>query len=284
MKRKAKGIGWLLIVIFLMFSINLTFAGGQGEDEGKTYSAGIEAAFPPWAYAEKGEYKGIVVDAVRAIEELEGFSVDYKDLPWPSLIPALEQEKIDMVVTGLSVTCERAKILDYTIPFFALKDVVLIAEGSGISMEEATGDGARIGVQAGSTQHDWVEANIVDKKNNVKLSTYEDFLMAVNDVDSGRLDAVVVDRLSALQYIEKGSPVEMVGELDNARSVAMAVGKGDPNGLLEKLNRGFVTIYENGTWENILKSYLPSGLEIDPIPTQMKDCIDTYQDPVPGLD
>jgi polar amino acid transport system substrate-binding protein len=95
---------------------------------------------------------------------------------------------------------------------------------------------------------------------------------------------VVVDRLSALQYIAKGNPVEIVGELDNARSVAMAVGKNDPNKLLAKLNRGFVTIYENGTWEKILRGYLPAGLEVDPIPTNMKDCIDTYQKPVPGLE
>lgn len=270
-------------LITLAFLMVLPVGSVLASSHNMEYSAGIEAAFPPWAYAEKGEYKGIVVDAVKAIEKLEGFSVEYKDLPWPSLIPALEGGKIDMVVTGLSVTCERAKILDYTIPFFALKDVVLVKKGSGKSMMQAAGDGSRIGLQAGSTQHDWVEANIVNKKKNVKLSTYEDPLMAVNDVKAGRLDSVVVDRLSALQYIEKGNPVEIIGELDNARSVAMAVGKNDPNKLLEKLNRGFVTIYKNGTWEKILRSYLPPGLDIDPIPTKMKECIDTYQAPVPGL-
>lgn len=284
MKNMTRNVIWLCLVVFMLFSAGAVFAGGQQEGDEVVYSAGIEAAFPPWAYAEKGEYKGIVVDAVRAIEELEGFTVEYKDLPWPSLIPALEQGKIDMVVTGLSVTCERAKILDYTVPFFALKDVALVAKGSGLSMEEAVGDGARIGVQAGSTQHDYVEANIVNKKSGVKLSTYEDFLMAVDDIDAGRLDSVVVDRLSALQYIEKGNPLEIAGELPNDRSVAMAVGKGDPNNLLAKLNRGFVKIYENGTWEQILRSYLPAGLEVDPIPTGMPECIDTYQSPVPGLD
>lgn len=273
-------------IILLLVALSMVFSGGMvlaSGDEAE-YSAGIEAAFPPWAYAEKGEYKGIVVDAVKAIEKLEGFSVEYKDLPWPSLIPALGGGKIDMVVTGLSVTCERAKILDYTIPFFALKDVVLVKKGSGKGMTKATGNGSRIGVQAGSTQHSWVEENIVNKKKNVKLSTYEDFLMGVNDVTAGRLDSVIVDRLSALQYIEKGSPVEIIGELDNSRSVAMAVGKNDPNKLLAKLNRGFVTIYKNGTWEKILRSYLPAGLKIDPIPTNMKECIDTYRTPVPGLE
>ncbi len=55
----------------------------------KTYIAGIEAAFPPWAYAEKGEYKGIAVDAMREIAQMSGIKVEFKDLPWPSLIPAL---------------------------------------------------------------------------------------------------------------------------------------------------------------------------------------------------
>src|SRR3546814_5010713 len=75
----------------------------------ETYTAGVEASYAPWAYVEKGEYKGIAIDAMRAIAKAEGFKVEFKDLPFPSLIPALSTGKIDILVTGLTVTEKRSK-------------------------------------------------------------------------------------------------------------------------------------------------------------------------------
>src|SRR5699024_954415 len=49
----------------------------------KTYVAGVEASFPPWAYVENGKYKGIAIDAMRAIADDQGFKVEFKDLPFP---------------------------------------------------------------------------------------------------------------------------------------------------------------------------------------------------------
>ena len=68
--------------------------------------AGVEASFPPWAYVKDGKYKGIAIDAMRKIAADQGLDVTFKDLPWPSLIPALSQGKIDILVTGLNVTEE----------------------------------------------------------------------------------------------------------------------------------------------------------------------------------
>ena len=251
----------------------------------ETYVAGIEAAFPPWAYAEKGEYKGITVEAVREIAKAAGFEVEFKDLPWPSLIPALKAKKIDILVTGLSVTCERDKVIDYTIPFFALKDVVLVKQDSDINIATALSSGARIGVQGGSSQFNWVENNLLNKENvQVKVSTYEDFIMAVEDMSTGRLDSVIVDQLSALEYLNKGRPMKMVGTIENPRSVAIAVPNADPDNLLPALNKGFVQLYESGKWSEILRKFLPKGVEIPPVPTFMPDCIETYKRPIKGME
>ena len=87
------------------------------------------------------------MEAVKEIAKQAGFNVKFKDLPWPSLIPALTANKIDILVSGLSVTCERDKVIDYTIPFFALKDVVLVKKNSDFNIATALSSGARIGVQ-----------------------------------------------------------------------------------------------------------------------------------------
>ncbi len=272
--------------VIRMFAVAITVVllGSVPVVAAQTYTAGIEAAFPPWAYAEKGQYKGITVEAVREIAKNAGFNVKFKDLPWPSLIPALKAKKIDILVTGLSVTCERDKVIDYTIPFFALKDVVLVNKDSDLNIATALSSGARIGVQGGSSQYSWVEKNLMNKKNlDVKVSTYEDFVMAVEDMSTGRLDSVIVDQLSALEYLNKGRPLKIVGTIENPRSVAIAVPNGDPDHLLPALNKGFVQLYESGKWAEILRKFLPKGVEIQPVPTYMPDCIKTYKSPVPGL-
>jgi len=45
------------------------------------YIAGVEATFPPWAWVEAGEFKGIAVDAIRAIAESEGINIEFQELP-----------------------------------------------------------------------------------------------------------------------------------------------------------------------------------------------------------
>ena len=93
----------------------------------------------------------------------------------------------------------------------------------------------------------------MNKKNlDVKISTYEDFVMAVEDMSTGRLDAVIVDQLSALEYLNKGRPIKIVGTIENPRSIAIAVPNGDPKKLLPALNRGFLQLYESGKWAEIL--------------------------------
>lgn len=269
----------------ILFALILLFICPTMSPAADTYSAGIEAAFPPWAYAKKGEYKGITVEAVKEIAKLEGFEVNFKDLPWPSLIPALKAKKIDILVTGLSVTCERDKIIDYTIPFFELKDVVVVKKDSDLNLATALSSGAKIGVQGGSSQFSWVEKNLKNKKNlDVTVSTYEDFVMAIEDLGTGRLDSVIVDQLSAMEYLAKGRDIKIVGTIENPRSVAIAVPEGDPNKLLPILNRGFVKLSESGKWAEILRNFLPKGTNVPPIPTFMPDCVDTYKKPIPGLD
>lgn len=91
-----------------------------------TYVAGVEASFPPWAYVEEGEFKGIAIDAMSAIAEDQGLQVEFRDMPWPSLIPALAQGRIDLLVTGLNVTPERAEVLDFSIPWWENDDEILV--------------------------------------------------------------------------------------------------------------------------------------------------------------
>ncbi|QPC42656.1 amino acid ABC transporter substrate-binding protein [Kaustia mangrovi] len=246
--------------------------------------AGVEAAFPPWAYVEDGEYKGIAIDAMRAIAEDQGLDVEFKDLPWPSLIPALAQGKIDLLVTGLNVTPERAKVLDFSIPWWENDDEVLVADDSELNVATALCCGATIGAQGGSTQYKWLDENLAKADGvDVTVRGYEDYVTAVEDMLTGRIDSVVTSTDTAEDFIAKGRPIKIIGTIQQNQPQALAVKEGDPNELLAKLNKGIVNLYKSGKWEEIVHEYAPQST-IRPIPTSMPDFVDSYKKPIPGYD
>ncbi|MFN2332001.1 MAG: transporter substrate-binding domain-containing protein [Halomonas sp.] len=246
--------------------------------------AGIEAAFPPWAYAEGGEYKGIAVDAMRAIAENQGLEVEFRDMPWPSLIPALASERIDLLVTGLNVTEERNEVLDFTIPWWENDDEVMVNADSELNVVTALCCGATIGAQGGSTQNNWVQTNLVENEAiDVTLRSYENYVTAMEDMRVGRLDSVIVSTDTAEDFIDKGREVRIAGTITQGQPQALAVSRGDPNEILATLNRGIMELYESGQWQEIVHSYAPYA-SIRQIPATMPDYVRTYQAPIAGLD
>lgn len=244
--------------------------------------AGVEASFPPWAYVEDGEYKGIAIDAMRAIAEDQGMEVEFKDLPWPSLIPALAKGRIDLLVTGLNITEERNEVLDFSIPWWENDDEVLVAEDSDLNVVTALCCGATVGAQGGATQFEWLEDNLAANEDvDVTLRSYEDYVTAIEDMGTGRLDAVVTSTDTAEDFIAKDRPVKIVGTIQQNQPQALAVQKGDPNEILGKLNTGIMNIYESGQWTEIVKEYSPQST-IRSIPTTMPDYVDAYEEPIPG--
>ncbi|MGM0560572.1 MAG: transporter substrate-binding domain-containing protein [Pseudomonadota bacterium] len=244
--------------------------------------AGVEASFPPWAYVEDGEYKGIAIDAMRAIAEDQDMEVEFKDLPWPSLIPALAKGRIDLLVTGLNITEERNEVLDFSIPWWENDDEVLVAEDSDLNVVTALCCGATVGAQGGATQFEWLEDNLAANEDvDVTLRSYEDYVTAIEDMGTGRLDAVVTSTDTAEDFIAKDRPVKIVGTIQQNQPQALAVQKGDPNEILGKLNAGIMNIYESGQWTEIVKDYSPQS-SIRSIPTNMPDYVDAYEEPIPG--
>lgn len=248
-----------------------------------SYKVGVEASFPPWAYVEAGEFKGIAIDAMEAIAEDIGIEIEFRDMPFPSLIPALAAEKIDILATGLTVTEERSEVIDFTIPWWETNDVVLVPKDSDFNVFTAVCCDAKVGVQGGSSQQAWMEENVINSSDiSVKLSKYDSYVTAVDDMAIGRISSVIVDDTSAQEYINAGKPVKMAGKIYIRAPLALAVTKGDPQNILGDLNESILAIYESGVWQNIVHDYIP-GVTAPTIPGHMPEYVDTYKKPVAGL-
>ncbi|MBC7221491.1 transporter substrate-binding domain-containing protein [Candidatus Bipolaricaulota bacterium] len=252
---------WFLAFILAGVAVGLTAK--------EVFVVGLDAAFPPFTWVEGGEYRGFDVEVMRAIAELQGLRVEFRDLPWATIITALAQGKIDIIASGLSVTCERAKVVDFSLPYWEVDQAILVRKDSDLNAITAF-LGTKVGAQAGTTAYMWLEDNLVAQGVKVELCAYETYDMAVRDLEIGRIAAVLCDVETAVGFVEAGRNVKIVGIVKTGEQYAYAVTKGDPYSLLPRLNEGLRKLYELGIWAELVAKYFP-GRPVEPVPLVPRD-------------
>lgn len=251
--------------VALLLGVVCVFALGTLRGEEKdVYIVGVDAAFPPFTWVEQGEFRGFDVEVIQAIAGLEGFAVEFRDLPWATIITALAQGKIDLIASGLTVTCERDRVIDFSLPYWEVDQAVLVREDSDLNVITAF-NGTAVGAQAGATGYQWLEDNLVAQGVDIELRAYETYDMAIRDLENGRIAAVLCDTDTAQGFVDAGRRVKIVGIVKTGEQYAYAVTAGDPYGLLSRINAGLRGLYQSGVWAELVTKYFP-GRPVGPVP------------------
>jgi polar amino acid transport system substrate-binding protein len=225
----------------------------------KEYINGIDANFPPFAYVDKnGVPAGFDVDAVNWIAEKMGFKVTHRPMEWSGIIASLEAKKIDFIASGLSVTEERAQKINYTIPYWEIKQVFVVKNDSPLTVDEIKTGGKLLGVQSGTSEAKWLKDQIGKDGINYTLRMYDSAPMAVEDVINGRIDAAAMDDAPAADAAGK-KPVKILGTFGmEPEDFAYGVNKDDTE-LLELLNKGIEMLMADPYWDELVKKYEPGA-------------------------
>lgn len=238
-------------VVMLALALMVVFSGFTAMAQ--TYVVGTSAGFPPFEYIEDGEVVGFDIDLMKAIGESQGFEVEFQDISFDSLIPGLQAGTIDIVAAGMTITEQRAQVVDFTDPYYSANQAVLVREGSGNNVTVLYGD-SRLAVQTGTTGDLWVEDNLLDTgilTGNV--TNFDTFVLAVQDLINENVEGVVLDTPVAQRYAA-GNPVEMVAELITGEEYGIAVARGNTE-LLEMLNAGLNDVIESGVMDELLEKH-----------------------------
>lgn len=235
-------------MFFIVLLIPILFAFGV------TYKVGTEASFPPFEYVENGQYVGFDIDLIKEIGKLKGFDVEVIDISFDSLIPSLTTGNIDIIAAGMTITEDRQKVVDFTIPYYSGDQSILVRKDSDFDITVLFGN-HKIGVQTGTTGDLWVtehlsDKNILPKKN---ITRYDTFNFAVRDLVNKNIDAIVLDNPVAERFT-KTDPVKIVGIIKTEESYGMAVKKGNKE-LLNLLNSGIQELQKNGKLDELIEKY-----------------------------
>ena len=238
---------------------------GLGGDK-PVYVDGIDAAFPPFAYIDKnGNPTGFDVEAIQWIANEMGFEVKIVPVDWDAIIPTLKAGNIDLIASGMTITPERQKQVDFTDPYWRINLAVVVREVKGddgalvpqYNIFSAVAPGRTVGVQRGTTSQDWLTENLIDAGVGIKLKLYDNFLLALEDLLIGRIDAVVMDEPTARSAIA-GKSAAVVGTIETGEIYGYAVRKGDTK-LLSLLNEGLRRLKASPEWDKLVQKWLIGG-------------------------
>ena len=248
----------MVILMFILVTAGAIFA----QEGSKTYIVGTSADYPPFEWIDSnGNYVGLDMDLMRVIAVFGGYQVEFRDIGFDSLIPALQSGKIDIIAAAMNSTSERAKIVDFTDAYWKADQPIMVKSDSDLNIVTALSQNHKVGAQRGTTQADWIQNNLIDKGVEVKLELYETNDSGVMDLVNGRIDAFICDAPEAKVFSEN-NPLKMVGVILTGEEgyIAYAVQKGDPKKLLSLLNEGLKKV-EGEIKDNLVEAYFAGDLK-----------------------
>lgn len=264
-----------VIVTVVVLSLVLGLAGGLVfQVQAEEYIVGTCADWPPFELVgENGNIVGFDADAMRTIAMIEGYEVKIRDMSFDALIPALKAGKIDIIAAGLTITDEREKIIDHTKPYWDANKSVLVRKDSDLNVVTALSMGQTVGTQRGTTMAEWLQDNLVDEGVDIKVKLYDTNDLVIMDLKSGRIDAFLVDSPAATSFNQQNPDLKMVGIVITGQQLVFAVQKGDPEGLLPKLNDGLEELRVRGIYDNLKEAYFGATSDLD----RITDCFAKYR-------
>ncbi|MGP9546420.1 ABC transporter substrate-binding protein [Psychrobacter sp. AOP7-D1-21] len=215
---------------------------------------GTEGAYAPFNYTNAdGTLGGFDVEIANALCADMQVTCEVVAQDWDGIIPGLKAGKYDAIVAAMSVTPERAEQVSFTDPYFSNTLVFLAEKNSSFDPRNNSDiDSHSIAAQRSTISSQWLE----DTYPKADMKLYDTLSNAFLDLGSNRVDAMISDKLPAIEWLSSsaGSKYALKGdEIDINDNFAIAVRPGDP--LQAKINQSLANLKANGTYDKINQKY-----------------------------
>lgn len=225
----------------------------------KTITFAADCTWPPMEFMDESKQcVGFGPDLVNAMAEAGDFNAKIKNTAWDGIFAGLATGKYDAISSSVSITDERKKAMDFSDPYFEVKQGVVVKADSGIK-SEADLKGKKIGAQIGTTGYFNAQRISPDT-----AKSYDEVGLAVADLAAGRLDAVICDDAVAADYALTNPEYEKTLDLgfmivpDEPEYLGFAVQKGD-KATVETINKALAAVKASGEYDRIFNKWFGSN-------------------------
>ncbi len=229
-----------------------------GAKQAKKIVIASDATFPPMEMVDENKnIVGLDVDLMNAAAKAGGFAVEFKNTAWEGIFAGLDNGKYDAVMSSVTITDDRKKTMDFSIPYFNAGQILVVK--SDVNGVEKLTDlkGKTVGAQIGTTGA--FEIDKVKESSKITEKTYDDIGLAFEDLVNGRLAGVVVDTPTAANYALQNpnykGKLKTVGAAFTTEYYGVAVKKGNTK-VLDVINAGLKKILDAGDNKAIEEKWL----------------------------
>ena len=209
------------------------------------------AAFPPYEMTtDSGEFEGIDIETAQAIADKLGLELQIDDMDFDAALLAVQQGKADIVMAGVTVTDERQNVLDFTDSYATGIQSIIVKEDSDIASVDDLA-GKKIGTQRGTTGYLYCSDDFGDEN----VVAYDNGLTAVQMLNNGQVDCVVIDNAPAKEFIAANPGLKLLDTAYVEESYAIGVGKGNTE-LKDAINTALEELKADGTLQAIVDKYI----------------------------
>lgn len=209
------------------------------------------AAFPPYEMTtDSGEFEGIDVETAQAIADKLGLELQIDDMDFDAALLAVQQGKSDMVMAGVTVTDERQNVMDFTDSYATGIQSIIVKEDSDIASVDDLA-GKKIGTQRGTTGYLYCSDDFGDEN----VVAYDNGLTAVQMLNNGQVDCVVIDNAPAKEFVAANPGLKLLDTAYVEENYAIGVGKGNTE-LKDAINTALEELKADGTLQAIVDKYI----------------------------
>ena len=208
------------------------------------------AAFPPYEMTtDAGDFEGIDIETAQAIADKLGLELQIDDMDFDAALLSVQQGKADIVMAGVTVTDERKAVMDFSDSYATGIQSIIVPEGSDITSPDDLA-GKKIGTQRGTTGYIYCSDDFGDDS----VVAYDDGLTAVQALNNGQVDAVVIDNAPAKEFIAANPGLKILDTSYAEEDYAIGMAKNSP--LEDAVNSVLEELKADGTLQAIVDKYI----------------------------
>jgi polar amino acid transport system substrate-binding protein len=270
----------ILLVLVLIMSIFAVGCGGGGASEEEPAAGadndtsltdltakgeivvGIDDQFPPMGFVgEDGEITGFDVELAKLVAEKLGVEAKIQPIDWSAKEMELNSGKIDVIWNGYTITADRIKQVEFTKPYLNNEQVLVVAQDSSYQ-KKADLEGKVVGAQVESAGLDALNADAELSASVADIPEYDDYMSALLDLGSSRLDALAIDKiLIGYTMSQDSGKYRMLDESLADEYYGIGCAKGAV-ALREAIDKALDELYEDGSIEALSTKWFGENIVI----------------------
>lgn len=261
----------LIMLCAIVIMMGLVVAGcGNSADKDEVYKIATDAFYAPMEFMDKGKIVGFDADFIDAVMSEAGLNYQLDNTGWDTMLELVKQgDEYDAGISSISITEDRQETYDYSYPYFESTNMILVPEGSPVKNALDLKD-LEVAVQIMTTA-DVLMTEIMGQ-GNTNLKRFDSNTLAIQELISNGVDAVVADIAIVREYIKNNPDKKFVGLLDETNFSAEYYGILLPKGseLKAKLDPAIKAVIENGKYAEIYDKWFGEEPDTSVLLDQMK--------------